>query len=233
MLHIFLKGIIIGLLTGMPLGPIGALCLRTTLTNGAFFGFAAGLGSCVADSIYAIIAALGISFIARFLAMYQHYFRLIGGIILLIVGAHIILSKKENTKEVADGKTLAKSFITTFILALANPATIFSFLFVFASYGSKNIGHGVAARTVLIAGVFSGSFLWWIILILAAERFHKHLNPKKVSVINKTIGVIIVFSGMIFIAGAGNYKNYIRPSYMHSKLFKTILRLKPRYLHKL
>lgn len=231
--HIFFKGIIIGLITGMPLGPIGAICLRTTLTNGALFGFVSGLGSCIADSIYASIAALGLTFIARFLARHQHYIRLFGGILLLIFGIHVILSKQENKQEISNTKTLAKAFLTTFMFALANPATIFSFLFVFASYGSKNIGHGVIARAILIVGVFCGSFCWWVILVLTADRFHNHLSPKKISVINKVIGSIIVFSGIVFIISIGNYKKYIRPSYLHSKLFEIILHLKPRHIHKL
>ncbi len=223
MLHIFFKGIIIGLITGMPLGPIGAICMRTTLANGASFGIAAGLGSCVADSIYASVAALGLSFISMFLARFQHYLRLVGGIILIIVGVHGILSKKEIKQEISNSKTLARSFLSTFILALANPATIFSFLFVFSSYGSRNIGHGIIARVILIFGVFCGSLIWWVILILVADRFNKHLNVKKISIINKVLGFIIVCSGIIFIISVTNYKKYTLPFYIHLKLFKKIL----------
>lgn len=227
MLHIFVKGIIIGLITGMPLGPIGALCLKTTLTNGALFGFVAGLGSCVADSIYASVAALGLTFISRFLARYQHDLRIFGGIILLIFGINIILSKKESKQESSNSKTLVKSFLSTFILAIANPATIFSFLFVFASYGSKNIGHGVVARAILIIGVFCGSFSWWAILVLIAERFHNKLNTEKISLINKVLGSIIVCSGIVFIISTANYKKYMQLPYAHSKLFEIILHFKP------
>lgn len=229
MLHIFIKGITIGLITGMPLGPIGALCLKTTLTNGALFGLIAGLGSCVADSIYASIAAMGLTFIARFFARYQHSFRIIGGIILLIFGISIILSKKESEQEVSSSKTLIKSFLATFLLAIANPATIFSFLFVFASYGSKNIGHGLAARIVLILGVFCGSFFWWIALVLVVKAFNNKFNLENISIINKALGSVIVCSGIIFIISTANYRKYIhmQPPYIHSKLFQLILHLKP------
>lgn len=227
MLHILVKGIIIGLITGMPLGPIGALCLKTTLTNGALFGFVAGLGSCVADSIYASVAALGLTFISRFLARYQHDLRIVGGIILLLFGINIILSKKESKQEISNSKILVKSFLSTFILAIANPATIFSFLFVFASYGSKNIGHGIVARTILIIGVFCGSFSWWVILVLAAERFHNKLNTEKISLINKVLGSVIVCSGIVFIISTANYRKYMQLPYVHSKLFEIILHFKP------
>jgi threonine/homoserine/homoserine lactone efflux protein len=72
MLQILFKGIIIGLIVGMPLGPIGAICIKTTLSNGVSFGIAAGLGSCAADSIYAGVAALGLTFIIS-ITNYKRY----------------------------------------------------------------------------------------------------------------------------------------------------------------
>jgi threonine/homoserine/homoserine lactone efflux protein len=232
MLHIFFKGIIIGLITGMPLGPIGALCMRTTIANGISFGIAAGLGSCVADSIYASIAAMGITVIARFLARYQHYVRIFGGIILILFGIHTILSKKENKQEIPNSKTLAKSFFSTFLLSFANPSTVFSFLLVFTSYGSKNIGSGLVARIILIFGVFCGSLIWWVILVLLAGKFHKNLNIRKLSVVNKVLGSAIVFSGLVLIISITNYKRYSLPPYMHTKLFEKILHIKfTKYFH--
>jgi threonine/homoserine/homoserine lactone efflux protein len=227
MLQILFKGIIIGLIVGMPLGPIGAICIKTTLSNGVSFGIAAGLGSCAADSIYAGVAALGLTFISSFLAKYQHYLRLFGGIILVLLGIHIILSKEENNHDIPKGKTIAKSFLSTFLLALANPATVFSFLFVFSSYGSKNITHGVVARTILIIGVFCGSLIWWVILILAASAFRNRLNMKKMDAINKFLGSVIVFFGLMFIISITNYRRYTTPIYVHLKLFEKILHIKP------
>lgn len=226
MLHIFFKGIVIGLITGMPLGPIGALCLRTTLANGALFGIAAGLGSCVADSIYASIAAMGVTVIARFFARYQHYLRLFGGIILILFGIHGILSKKEDIKELPNSKTLVKSFMSTFLLAFANPATVFSFLVVFTGYGSRNIGHGASQRIILIIGVFCGSLIWWILLVVLAGRFHKKLSFKKLSIVNKILGVAIVCSGIFLIISITNYKRLTLPPYLHLKLFEKILHIK-------
>lgn len=228
MLHLFLKGIIIGLITGMPFGPIGALCLKTTLTNGAAYGLASGLGSSVADSIFASVAALGITIIMHFLTKYHHFVRILGGVVLIIFGLHSVLTRKENTKEIASGKTIIKSFMSTFLLALANPATIFSFLFVFSSYGAKNMGHGFIARSILILGVFSGSLIWWLILILAAGKFNSKLTPKKISAINRVLGYAIICSGIIFIIGTTNYKKYTKPFYVHSKLFEIILHTKHR-----
>jgi threonine/homoserine/homoserine lactone efflux protein len=48
-LTIFLKGILIGFATAVPVGPIGILCIRKTLTDGRLPGLMIGLGAATAD----------------------------------------------------------------------------------------------------------------------------------------------------------------------------------------
>lgn len=144
----------------------------------------------------------------------------------MLFGIHGILSKKEEVKEIPTSKTIAKSFMSTFLLSFANPATVFSFLVVFTGYGAKNIGSGTAERVLLIAGVFCGSLIWWIILVLFAGRFHKSLSFKKLSIINKILGAAIVCSGIILVISATNYKRYTAPIYLHLKLFEKIFHIK-------
>ncbi|WP_242649464.1 hypothetical protein [Clostridium kluyveri] len=44
LLNLF-RGILIGLITGMPTGPIGAICLKNTIAFGNTYGLVSGLGS--------------------------------------------------------------------------------------------------------------------------------------------------------------------------------------------
>ena len=59
--EIFIKGILIGLLVSVPLGPIGVLCIQRTLNKGRMSGFVSGLGAAVADTIFAVIAGFGLT----------------------------------------------------------------------------------------------------------------------------------------------------------------------------
>ena len=63
----FLKGIAAGFVVAIPVGPVAMLCIRRTLATNMKSGYATGLGAAVADTLYAIIAAYGISFIADIL----------------------------------------------------------------------------------------------------------------------------------------------------------------------
>lgn len=64
---IFLKGIVLGFSIAAPVGPIGILCIRKTLQFGRLSGLFYGLGAAIADSIYAILAAFGLTFVSDLL----------------------------------------------------------------------------------------------------------------------------------------------------------------------
>ena len=70
----FFKGAALGFAIAAPVGPIGILCIRKTVQFGRFSGFCSGLGAAVADAIYAIIAAFGLTFVSDFLIQGQFWF---------------------------------------------------------------------------------------------------------------------------------------------------------------
>ena len=65
------RGLLIGLIFGVPAGAIGALTIQRTLNSGFFAGLATGLGSSVADLLYACAGVFGITLVSDFLARHQ------------------------------------------------------------------------------------------------------------------------------------------------------------------
>jgi threonine/homoserine/homoserine lactone efflux protein len=57
-MEFFWRGLLLGFSIALPVGPIGVLCIRRTLTQGQMAGFLSGLGAATADAIYGSIAAL-------------------------------------------------------------------------------------------------------------------------------------------------------------------------------
>lgn len=62
-----LRGIMIGLIFGLPVGAIGALTVQRTWSLGVKAGLLTGLGSSVADCSYACVGTFGLTFISDFL----------------------------------------------------------------------------------------------------------------------------------------------------------------------
>lgn len=67
----FIKGLIIGIVIAVPVGPVGVLCMHRTLAEGKIHGLISGLGAATADAIYGFIAAFGLTFVSDFLVGQQ------------------------------------------------------------------------------------------------------------------------------------------------------------------
>jgi threonine/homoserine/homoserine lactone efflux protein len=76
-LIILLKGIFIGFAMAVPIGPIGIMCIRRTLSEGRLHGLIIGLGAATADLIYGCIAAFGITFISDALVSQRFWLRIV------------------------------------------------------------------------------------------------------------------------------------------------------------
>jgi threonine/homoserine/homoserine lactone efflux protein len=131
-IHFLFQGILIGLSIAAPVGPIGVLCIRRTLSEGRGTGFVSGLGAATADAIYGCVAGFGLTFISDILVSQQTWFRLVGGLFLCYLGIRNFLARPVERAASVGGQGLAGAYASTFILTLTNPMTILSFAAIFA-----------------------------------------------------------------------------------------------------
>lgn len=200
---LFLKGLVIGFVIAAPLGPIGILCARRTLTHGRKAGFLSGMGASSADVLYGFIAAFGLTFISDFLLSYQFWLRLAGGAILCFIGIKTFMEKPERkdiTSILRKEKRQAGMYTSTFFLALTNPMTIFSLAIVFAGFGIAGTRGNVLSAAVLILGVFLGSVLWWLFIVGVLSVFKRRFLRHELQWINRVAGLIITGSGALALA---------------------------------
>jgi threonine/homoserine/homoserine lactone efflux protein len=205
----FLKGLVIGFIIAAPLGPIGILCARRTLTHGRKAGFLSGMGASTADVLYGFIAAFGLTFISDFLLSYQFWLRLAGGVILCFIGARTFVERPDRRGYIlllGKEKRQAGMYTSTFFLTLTNSMTIFSLAAVFASVGIAGTKGNLLSAAVLILGVFLGSVLWWLFIVGVLSVFKRRFKRHELQWINRIAGMIIAVSGMFAIASlAYNY----------------------------
>ena len=135
MLTLFLKGLIIGFAIAAPVGPIGILCVQRSLHDGFKIGFMTGIGAALADGTYGLIAGFGLTALSSLLISHQFWIRLIGGLFLLYLGIKLFLTKPREKSDGHSDKSPWHALGTTYLLTLTNPATILSFVAVFAGLG--------------------------------------------------------------------------------------------------
>jgi len=197
----FIKGLLIGLSIAAPVGPIGVLCIRRTLAKGLFSGLTSGLGAATADAFYGTVAGFGLAFVSNFLIRQQLWLRLIGGIFLIGLGFKIFLSKPAQEGEQANENAGFGDYASTFFLTLTNPATILSFAAIFAGLGLGATNGSYVSATVLVAGVFSGSALWWLILSGGVNALRRKLSEKTLTWVNRISASIILIFGFVALTG--------------------------------
>lgn len=194
----FLKGIAIGFAMAVPVGPIGIMCIRKTLTEGRLRGLIIGLGAATADLFYGAVAAFGLTIISDTLVVHRFWIRLIGGALLLFLGIRIFRAQPRDPKIAINNNGILRSYLTTVFLTLTNPLTIFAFVAVFAALG---LGDGLSyfSSSILVAGVFIGSGLWFLLLSSGAIFFRKKLDLVGLKWVNKIAGILVILSGLIAI----------------------------------
>ncbi|MCH5343220.1 MAG: LysE family transporter [Acetatifactor sp.] len=192
----FLKGLLIGLVFGVPAGAIGTLTIQRTIEKGFFAGLVTGAGSSAADLIYSCVGALGIAVISDFLTAYQAIIRIIGGILILIFGV-AILQKKELASVRQDTKgTLVLYFLSAFTAAILNPATVLSFIVAFATFGISG-GLNAGQRIALILGILAGTLCWWSALSWMVAHFRKKVTNNIYEWLNRILGCLMMLFGII------------------------------------
>lgn len=198
---LFARSLLLGLAVAAPLGPIGALCINRTLELGFRAGVAGGLGTAVADALYASLAAFGFAAFSTWLALVDLPLRLAGGLFLLWLGWKGLRPRPVAAAASVGARDLAGTIAATFLLTLTNPMTILSFAAIFAGLGLAG-AQGRAGAALVVAGVFCGSMLWWILLSGGVALARHRLSPRFARIIALGSAVILLLFGIIALGSA-------------------------------
>ena len=194
---LLIQGLIIGFSIAAPVGPIGILVIRRTLSEGRLTGLLTGLGAATADALYGCVGAFGLTFISGALLGGQTWMTLAGGLFLCYLGYRTFTAAPAERAAPATGATLLRSYISTLLLTLTNPSTILSFAAVFAVVGLGNIQGKYSSAIILVAGVFVGSALWWLLLSAGVNLARTHISPRVLVWINRLAGIVILSFGAV------------------------------------
>lgn len=191
-----------GLLVSAPLGPVGVMCIQRTINRGIKSGLFSGLGASAADLFYALIAGFGLTFIIEFIEARQTVIQLIGAIIVVLIAIKIFYSnpavqiRNQRNKK---GKPLEEA-ISIFVVTVSNPAVFLAFVTMFAGFNVITPATGHTGTFIAIAGIFTGSMLWWYILSAVINHFRTKIRLKNLWWLNKIMGVIVFVCGIIALA---------------------------------
>jgi putative LysE/RhtB family amino acid efflux pump len=194
---LLLRGILLGLAVAMPVGPIGVLCIQRSLAGGFWTGFSGGIGTAAADAVYAALAAAGFAVLAGSIGTVgsipvQDILRWGGAAFILWLGWRTIMSPvAERAADLPQQGSAVRLFAVTFLLTMSNPATILSFVALFAGLGLAAEPTPDAAVSA-VAGVFIGSLLWWAVLSGGVAALRQRIGAESRRWINRIAGAVLI-----------------------------------------
>lgn len=200
-LALIAKGMIIGLLVSIPLGPIGVLVVQRTVNKSRVAGLLSGMGAALSDTLYAIIAGFSLTYIVDFIREYEMLFQTVGALVVLALGVHIFFKDPvtDLQRNRLRGNTHLKDIISTFLVTFSNPLSVFVFLAIFTSSGVVMTLNQPYNSFFIILGIFTGALMWWFSLSGLVSLFRHKISLRILWWINKTAGTLIVLFVLVTI----------------------------------
>lgn len=192
------RGGLIGLVFGVPAGAIGAMAIRRTLSSGFRSGFCTGLGSSVADALYACAGVFGLTVITDFCTRYQRPIGLVGAALILLYGLSILWNARGQGTQTAQPARAMGGFISAFAVAILNPAAILSFMVAFSAFGLLG-DYTFLQGAWLVLGVLLGTGLWWFGLCALVSLLKKRITPRIYRIIWFALGGLMMLFGVVML----------------------------------
>jgi len=204
-LEFLAKGFLIGILVAAPLGPVGILVVHRVLAERRRAGFISGVGAATADTLYACIAAWCFSYAARLLGGHPITIRLVGGVVLCVLGIRLMRTQPRDASDPDQRGTLWSHYISTFFLTAANPITVFALSAIFAAWGPAHAEHTFVNLSTLVAGIFTGSVVWFGTISLFVGMVRFHMTPERLRGVNIICGLAMLIFGLVVLVNTALY----------------------------
>lgn len=193
----FFEAFLVGIAVTAIFGPISVIFVQQTLSCGVRGALAVGAGATLADVVFVLIAALGMSAANDISYKYSLFLKAAGSIVLLYLAYQEIRSALDLSKEVPISKDFFKTFLKVFFLTLSSPLTIASFVGIFATIGSTT----VYESSVVGGGILLGAIVWWIILGSILLKIKHKISDKFMSYIKYASAFMLALFAILALVG--------------------------------
>ena len=193
-----LKAMLVGLIAGIPVGPVLVMVAQRTLCHGRKAGAMVGLGAATGDMLFAAVGLLALSLVERFVEEHQGLIMLLGGALIVLIGIGML--RREVSVEVPPTRRDLSPW-TCYLQALgstlSNPGALALILALLGVLGVGGEGFG-APDVVLAPAVGAGEALYWLAVVYLLGRFLR-LDTRRLRVLSRIAGALVCVFGTVLI----------------------------------
>jgi len=205
MTEALLKGIALGFILAISVGPVVFTIIKQSLNNGREGGLSFVAGVWMSDIILVILSNVFSELVNRLLE-HKAIIGYVGSVFLISMGVYFVFFKKiklvtetEGTEQKFRKRDFAKLFASGFFVNTLNPS-VFLFWLGYATYFS--IAHTLQQRVIIFSVCLAINMLADVGKVLLAGKLRKRLTQHNMSIINKISGTILIGFGIALLYGA-------------------------------
>lgn len=197
MIQAIFYGFLAGLFIGITLyGPAFFLLLQVALKQSRLKAILFSLGVLSGDFLIILLSIFGLSAVFESDA-FNFWFSLIGGLVLIGLGAYLFLQKSEvqlEEKEVEEKGSLL-FWVQGFFFNIVNPL---AYLYWISMIGGIQSSYqlGRPALITSLVSLLMGLFVVDLVKITVAGRIQKLMTPKRLSQITKVLAIVLFLFGI-------------------------------------
>lgn len=203
MIEAVIKGVGLGLILAVSVGPVIFTIIKQSINNGQKGGFSFVSGVWISDIIWVVLSNLFSSLVMDLLA-FKTEIGFVGAAFVFSLGIFYVFFKRiktdaNNTLIIDFGrKDFTKAFAAGFVINSLNPSVIFFWLINTTAFTAN---HSVAERIVIFTLCIGINIIADIIKVLMAAKIRHKLNPQNINIINKISGSILIAFAISIVYG--------------------------------
>lgn len=199
-----MKGLALGFVLALSVGPIIFTIIKQSLNNGHKGGFSFVAGVWVSDILLVVLSNTLTAMVAELLA-HEKVIAYCGSSFLIAMGLYFVFFKKVHLTTDAEGKDIrfrkrdiARVFASGFIINTLNPGVI---LFWLGNATVLSLTHTLQERIIIFSVCLLVNMSADVGKVMMAGKLRSRLTLRTLSVINKISGTILIGFGVALLWG--------------------------------
>lgn len=204
MLEVFLRGLALGMVAGLPLGPASAAVADTAIHKTLSRALGVGLGGALVDLVYCLLVVSGLGVVFEHSPRLQETFLGVGGVMLIVFGGFTATRRPVDLEHPSSSRPIEARTFLRYVgkgvaISVANPSLVISWVLL---AGTVLAGLERFEGVLASLGVFIGVMSWFVLLAHLAHRGRIHLGPRAVW-IPRVAGFLLVGYGAFLVGKVG------------------------------
>ncbi len=203
LLEAIFKGVAMGLLLALSVGPVIFTIIKQSINNGRSGGFSFVVGVWISDFLLVLLSNVFSELVTQLLD-FKVAIGMVGSAFLIGMGLYYLLLKKVHLhpEDVAmpplKSSDHAKIVVQGFLLNTLNPAVM---AFWLTAATAIAVTHSVRDRIIIFATALLLNMTADVVKVTLAGKLRKKLTLKNIRLINKISGLILLIFGTVLLVG--------------------------------